>query len=305
MSDRPIAILGFGRSGTTWLSDIVSKILGGLILFEPLHPQVCDFAAEVCYAPSSIALANKNLLDHWRRALGGEIRQRWLLRNHLLSPLEDVSAGFVDMVWEQCQVIGFKEIRANFMIAALIEQLNARVVYILRHPCAVLASIRRRRNFWNEFGWERHWAMFCQRIVFGWPEAPVRLATQRQVIENARTPLEQQAVMWGVSALLAAAQLDRFGLPVFRYEDFYRQPFETTRRLLAYLGCGSQPIHPAHLFVPSMTTLRTLHGLAQSESDIAARGMRVFWEGLTEAEVQAVLAIARQFDLERWYQDGA
>lgn len=303
MSDRPIAILGFGRSGTTWLSDIVSKTLGGLILFEPLHPQVCDFAAEVCYAPSSLATPNQRLSDHWRRALGGQIRHRWLLRNHLLSPLDDVSASFVDMVWEQCQVIGFKEIRANFMIASLIEQLNARIVFVLRHPCAVLASIRRRRNFWNEFGWEQHWAMFRERILQRGPEVQERLRPHLPVIAGATTPLEQQAVMWGVSSVLAAAQLDRFGLPLFRYEDFYHQPFQTTRRLLAYLGFGSTPIHPAHLFVPSMTTLRTLHGFAQSENDIAERGMRVFWEGLTEAEVQAVLGIARQFDLERWYQD--
>lgn len=310
MIDRPIVILGFGRSGTTWLSDIVSKVLGGLVLFEPLHPQVCEFAAEVCYAPSPSLGENKRLQAHWQRLLGGQMRDRWLLRNHVLSPLEDVSAPFVDMVWNHCQVIGFKEIRANFMIDLLIEQLDARIVYVVRHPCAVLASIRRRRNFWNEFGWEQHYRMFWERVIggwtHGWPEAQAQIEARQEIIDGAHTALEQQAVMWGVSSMLAAMQLERQGLPLFCYEDFYRQPFEATGKLMAYLGREAPAIHPAHLFVPSMTTLRTTHGLAETESDMAARGLRLFWEGvLAEDEVQSVIAIAQAFGFDQWYGDAA
>lgn len=299
---RPIVILGFGRSGTTWLSDVVSKVLGGLLLFEPLHPQVCDFAAEVCYAPSPALIGAQRLHDHLGAAMTAVCRHRWLLRNHLFTPLEDVSQSYIDMVWNECPVIGFKEIRANFLIDWLIEQFDARIVFLLRHPCSVLASLRRRANFWNEFGWEQHYRMFHARVIDGWPAASALIAPHRAAIAAARTELDQQTVMWALTALLAAWQLEQHDLPLFCYEDFYDQPFAATRNLMAYLGEGSPSMHPAHLFVPSMTTLRTTHGLVKAETDYASHGERLFWQDvLTDAEVGRIMGIVESMGLDRWY----
>ncbi len=301
---RPIIVLGFGRSGTTWIADIISKVLGGLVLFEPLHPQVCPFAAEVCYAGHLETEVSHRLAAYLEEVLVGRHRQRWLLRNHLFTPLEEVSQAYVDMIWDECPILGFKEIRAAFLIDWLIERFEARIVFLLRHPCAVLASIRRRPRFWDEFGWEQHDRFFQERVISGRPDVYARLAPRLALLETPRTDLEKQAVMWAITADLALGQLERHGLPFFRYEDFYDHPFTATRALMAYLGEPQPRIHPAHLFVPSMTTLRTVHGLVRSESDYQIHGKRLFWRDvLSPEEEQRIMTIVNVFDCGRCYQE--
>lgn len=289
---RPIVVLGFGRSGTTWISDIISKTLGGLLLFEPLHPQVCDFAAAACYSDASDpALANR-LEEHLGAVLNGRERHKWLLRNHLFTPLQEVSNAFVDAIWRECQVIGFKEIRANFLIDWLVRRYDARIVYIARHPCAVLASLRRRPNFWKELGWDAHRRLFSERVL---PLSPAgeHWAT---FLDDGRTDLEQQTAMWAATHALATRQLQQLDLPVLYYEDFYEQPFAATRNLLRHLGHPTNAIHPAHLFVPSMTTLRTVHGLTATETTYAEHGESLFWEDvLDQAEVTTIMDIVAAF----------
>ena len=293
---QPIVVLSFGRSGSTWISDIISKNLGGLLLFEPLHPETCPFAPEACYSDGYTL--DDRLADFLHTILAKQDHNRWLLRNHLFSPLEEVSQAYLEMVWRESRVLGFKEIRANFMIDWLIERLDARIVYLVRHPAAVIASLRRRVNFWKEFGFETHWQLFLQHVADN-PRHEEVLAPYRSLIHGARGQIEREAVMWAVNHKLATAALARHGLPTFFYEDFYEYPYPTTRRLIQYVGGDPQAIHPAHIFVPSMTTIRTVHGLTSSESDFAAKGWAIFWEDvLTQAELDEIMAIVRAFELE-------
>ena len=292
----PIVVLSFGRSGSTWISDIISKNLGGLLLFEPLHPETCPFAQDACYSDGYELGDMLEAFFHHIMAKGD--RNRWLLRNHLFNPLESVSQAYVDMVWEESRVLGFKEIRANFMVDWLIERLHARIVYLVRHPAAVIASLRRRRNFWNEFGFETHWRLFLQHVAAHARYGEV-LAPYRPIIDQARTRIQREAVMWAASHKLASQALARHGLPIFYYEDFYASPFPTTRKLIAYVGGDPAALHPAHIFVPSMTTIRTVHGLTSSETDFASKGWAIFWEDiLTPDELAEIERIVLAFDLE-------
>ena len=296
--NNPIIVLSFGRSGSTWVSDIISKNMGGLLLFEPLHPETCPFPQEACYSDGYAPGLNARLLDFLSEVLAGAHRNRWLLRNHLFTPLEAVSQTYVDMVWNETRVLGLKEIRATFMIDWLIENLHARIVYLVRHPAAVIASLRRRKNFWNEFGFETHWRLFLDHVVQN-PRTEDVLRPYRSLIDAARTQIERETVMWAASHKLAARALARHGLPTFHYEDFYERPFPTTRRLIDYVGGDPQAIHPAHIFVPSMTTIRTVHGLTASESDFAAKGWSIFWEDILIAdELQTIMGLVDAFGVE-------
>jgi len=301
MPNDPIAVLSFGRSGSTWISDIISKSLGGLLLFEPLHPETCSFAQEICYSDATapeLSVRSEKLLD---RMLTKQDHNRWLLRNHLFSPLEEVSQAFVETVWEECAVLGFKEIRANFLIDWLLEHFHARIVYLVRHPYAVIASLHRRKNFWNEFGFEQHWRLFQEHVLFN-PRHLALLRPYLPIITAAQTQTVRETVMWAVTHKVATATLAEHGLPIFYYEDFYENPFPTTRSLLSYLGHDAS-IHPAHIFVPSMTTIRTVHGLSSSESDYATKGLAIFWQDiLSPTELRIIGEIVRAFDI-RDYAD--
>ncbi len=296
--NRPIIVLSFGRSGSTWVSDIISKNLGGLLLFEPLHPETCPFPQDACYSDGYGPGQDERLRAFLTAVMGKAYRNRWLLRNHLFNPLEAVSQTFVDMVWEETQVLGFKEIRANYMIDWLIERFDARIVYLVRHPAAVIASLRRRKNFWNEFGFETHWRLFLDHVVNN-PRHENILHPYFDLIAGASADIEREAVMWAVSHKLAVRALARRGLPIFHYEDFYERAFPTTRRLVRYLSGNPDAIHPAHIFVPSMTTIRTVHGLTASESDFSAKGWGIFWEDiLSSEELEMIMSLVRAFDIE-------
>ena len=295
---NPIIVLSFGRSGSTWVSDIISKNRGGLLLFEPLHPETCPFPQDVCYSDGYEPGLSGRLQDFFGDVMAKRYRNRWLLRNHLFNPLEAVSQTFVDMVWEETQVLGFKEIRATFMIDWLIEAFDARIVYLVRHPAAVIASLRRRKNFWNEFGFETHWRLFLDHVIRN-PRNEDILRPYHAIITRAATQIEREAVMWAVSHKLATRTLARRGLPIFHYEDFYERAFPTTRRLVRYLGGDPDAIHPAHIFVPSMTTIRTVHGLTASESDFAAKGWGIFWDGiLSPEEMDTIMGLVQAFDID-------
>ena len=298
MIDNPIVVLSFGRSGSTWISDIISKNLGGLLLFEPLHPETCPFAEEACYSDGFQADLGYRLRPFFKDVLAKTYRNRWLLRNHLFQPLESVSQTYVDMVWKETRILGFKEIRANYMIDWLINTLNARIVYLVRHPAAVIASLRRRKNFWNEFGFARHWEFFLHRVARN-PRYRTLLQPYRQLISNAHSRTQKEAVMWSISHKLAATTMRERGLPIFYYEDFYQRPFATTRKLIRYVGGNPAALHPAHIFVPSMTTIRTVHGLTSSESDFASKGWAIFWEDiLSSEELKAIMHVVQAFELD-------
>ena len=73
---------------------------------------------------------------------------------------------------------------------------------------------------------------------------------------------------------------------------------------MRYLGGDPDAIHPARIFVPSMTTIRTVHGLTASESDFEAKGWGIFWDGiLSPEEMDTIMGLVQTFDIED-YSEG-
>ena len=281
---KSIIVLGFGRSGTTWISDILSKVLGGLILFEPLHPSVTDLGTKFAYSDvedGEDSMALKSYLD---ALLNGKHRKDWLLRNHVPVPVQDVSRSLLEEIWEQCAVIGFKEIRSNFMIPWFNDNFDCRIAYIVRDPRASIASIKRRRNFFMEFGWPDSYEMFLKRTIYADRYRDHEIARGIDFARTADTDVAKYAVMWSITHALVLEELRSLGLPIFHYEDFYLRPFTSVKMLLEYLGHDEVNIHPAHIFTPSMTTMKTLHGLYEQEQIIAENGFSMFWEDTLKEE---------------------
>jgi hypothetical protein len=121
------------------------------------------------------------------------------------------------------------------------------------------------------------------------------------VARSARSDLEKQAAMWAVTYAVAQAELGAAGVPLFYYEDFYERPFAASRALFSFLGHPDIKMHPSHLFVPSMTTMRTVHGLAVSESNYVRHGEAMFWDGvLAESEVREIMAVVAASGIEAY-----
>jgi len=256
MIEQPIVISGFGRSGTTWLSDIISKIIGGLILFEPFHPAVYASSKSLCYTTKWSD--KRPILAHLEKSTNSVPENPWLLRNHLSEPLNLVPKSFIEYIWKNSETIGFKTIRGNHFLEDLFQNLNAKILIIHRHPLAVLCSICNRKNFWKEYGWEWHNTHFFDRAINDDFFSQEEIRILKDSIKKTHTIEERIITMWAVSFLINERQRSRIKSISVSYESLYISPYEEINRILNFLNL-KYSIHPSHIFVPSLTTLNTVH----------------------------------------------
>lgn len=306
MMTNPIIIAGFGRSGTTWLSDIISKALGGLILFEPFHPLVCDSAEDILY--SNNAMHSDSIKVHWKEVTSGSCSNRWLIRNHLRSPIDTVPESYVQNIWRKSPIIGYKAIRTNHLLDRLMRAFRqGTLLYIIRHPLAVLASINNRPRFWEEFGWPIHYQKFILEL-----REIDHVDTRHWLLQEKKldTKNEQIIFMWLVSQEIALAQVKSISGFVICYEDLYLKPFEETKTILSHLGHGDRTIHPSYLFEPSLTTHRTFHNSTTGTLESSERLPRIFWETtIEEKEEKNLLELLKRLkpsspEVLRYLQEG-
>ena len=287
--ENHIIVAGFGRSGTTWLSDIMSKVTGRLLLFEPLHPCVLKGSHEYVYRTKVQDF--DAIEEHLRKCHEQLPANRWLLRNHLNHPIENVSHDFISYLWENTTVGGYKTIRGNHFIDQLSATFNSSVLFILRHPLAVLMSIKNRENFWKEYesGFDIHQELFFKHAIQGGLLNKNHLSSLKDLWKHGSRD-ERIVMMWCVSLIITM-----FKLPlcprhyILSYEDLYTTPFEEIRKILGFLSIKNTGIHPAHFLTPSMTSLRTMHGADKygrpSKGDIQS----LFWKGKLSATVESRL----------------
>jgi hypothetical protein len=271
---QPIIISGFGRSGTTWVSDIISKSLGGIILFEPDHPIVFDQSIDFLYAADLSEDSGKELIFHLNQVFKKKKKNPWLLRNHL-STENELSSDFMNMIWNESRILGYKVIRWNHLLPELYSQISKRIIFIIRHPLAVVSSLIKRKRFFEEFGFERHWSHFKKKN----PLKSVDLNNY----ENLPLP-EKFASMWAVSNIKALESLSKMDLPFFQYEKIYTRPYIETRKMLKFLGYSDTEIHPSYLFYPSMSTLKTYHTLSADFSFSDEMPLEKFWSSSIDTD---------------------
>lgn len=269
--EKPIAIFGFGRSGTTWLSDIISKSLGEIILFEPFHPSVWNQAESNCYRTNNDLDYHQKYQTHLDACYSKQIKNPWLLRNHVgVNPLE-FSESFINMVWSNSKISGFKTIRGNHLMSHF--EMDHNCIYIVRHPLSVLASILKRPRFFEEFGWNFHRQEFFKRAI------------KHQVFNHESLPnmdglskTEIIAAMWTISTIIAFEDIEKYNIPFVYYEDLYTKPYDETKELLINLGYENKNLHPSYLFTPSMLTLKTAHNFDKKGDEFVNAGPKAFWK---------------------------
>ena len=305
--DRPISILGFGRSGTTWVSDIVSKCLGGLILFEPMFPTVMQDARRYCYIDGSEDKEYGQFVDHLDAVMQGKNHEKWLLRNHVNHPLDEVDDSFLQSIWRECEILGFKEIRANFLLEKIVADLDFNTLFVIRHPCAVIASLKSRPWFWKgDFqGLDNHYRMFTERVFLNPAFSSCFEGMDIGEVVGFQDKIERETAIWAATHKVVLSRLEKLQVPLLFYEDLFSNPFVVARRIFESLGIGSYSFHPAYIFTPSMVTLKTTHDLFFDKSGLAVKGHQMFWKDkLSREEVARVFAVVDLFDIHVYDTNG-
>ncbi len=209
-----VFLAGSGRSGTTWVSEIVNHRNGYRLLFEPFHPgkvAICEgFRRKQYLRPDD---RREEYLEPARRVLTGGLRDFWTDR---------FNRKFV----AKRRLI--KDIRANLLLGWMHANFpEMPLVLLLRHPCAVAAS----------------------RLALGWRDNLSETMEQEELVEDflgpleaeiraAREDFERHVFLWCIENYVPLRQFGRGEIHLAFYENFLARPEDEVRGLFAFLGEG-------------------------------------------------------------------
>jgi hypothetical protein len=223
-----IILAGSGRSGTTWLGDLISIIARAQQIFEPLapfqNPLVRRLTGWELPAPG-ISYIRAFFLDendrseawknHWFEILTGRYRTYWTDANR-------------QYLFPRRYLV--KEVYANLMLGYLYKQFAPKIVFLARHPCAVIAS----------------------RLAVPWQANVKDILDQEELVEKYLRPwvglMEKEkdligahAVWWAVENMVASLQLTACSHQFVYYEETATEPEKVGDRLAEWLGRERAP----------------------------------------------------------------
>ncbi len=268
-ASRTVFIAGTGRSGTTWVGDLVNHQNQFRTIFEPFHPTYVPECGVFAPRPYMPAGRRDEACEAVARAIvTGKLRNRWADGQNLrpYSTRREV-----------------KEIRANLMLKWLRDLFPSMpLVLCLRHPCAVVGSR-------SKLGWHNH-----LDEILGQPEI-VRdhfgsIDLSRYGGEDAG--LAGHAAMWAIETLVPLRQLSPGEVHIVFYENLCVDPRTEVARLFEYLQLPySEKAMLAELGRPSWVTSKT-SAVALNQDPLTA------WQRKLEAEeVSEILAVVDEFGL--------
>lgn len=207
-----VFVAGSGRSGTTWLADILNARREYRMVFEPFYPEKvreCEgFHRRQYLRPSD---RHEAYLGPARKILSGEVRNSWVDRFH---------RTFV----ARRRIV--KDVRANLMLGWLAKNFpETPIVLILRHPCAVAES----------------------QTALGWKDILNETMQQRDLIQDHLGPMEREILaskdsferrvfLWCVENYVPLRQIAPGRIHVTFHERLVEDPEPELHRLFDYLG---------------------------------------------------------------------
>jgi len=207
-----VFLAGSGRSGTTWLSEIVNHGGGYRYVFEPFNPDKVGafghFKTKQYLRPGD---GREEFLEPARLALTGALRDPW-------------TDQFNRRIVARRRLI--KDIRANLLLAWMRANFpNMPIVLLLRHPCAVVAS----------------------RLALGWKDNLDETMEQEELVEDFLLPMEEEIrvagddferhlFLWCIDNYVPLKQFERGGIHLTFYENLLVNPERELQSLFDFLG---------------------------------------------------------------------
>ena len=230
-----IILTGVPRSGTTWIGEILNTLPNSAMLFEPLHlgrvPEAdqagfswTTFLEPECDDPLKI--------EFMRTILTGKLINRWLARDLTLKDCRGMKTLIV------------KFVRAHMLIEWIVQHFPIRrPIYVIRHPCAVIASMLRLewRNFTDKA------SVMGEPMLKKFPELKV-------LVEDLDTVEEFLAAKWCLSNYYALTRPYPRNFELIIYERMVSQRETEFQRLFKAVGYPIPDEAFSRLKSPSVTT---------------------------------------------------
>jgi hypothetical protein len=207
-----VFLAGSGRSGTTWLSQIINHRRRFRYVFEPFNPRevvpFAHFRTKQYLRPDD---RREEYLEPARLALTGGLRDPWIDR-------------FNGRIVARRRLI--KDIRANLLLGWMRANFPGMpIILLLRHPCAVVTS----------------------RLALGWRENLSETMEQQELVEDFLLPMEPEIraaqgdferhlFLWCIDNYVPIKQFGPGEVHLTFYENLLARPEEELQSLFTALG---------------------------------------------------------------------
>lgn len=272
-------ICGAGRSGTTWLAELLNYANKYRLLVEPFTaervPMCRHFEARQYLRPDD---ENAEYFEAAYSIFSGRIRNNWVDRRNR---------------WMITRQRLIKDVRSTLMLKWIRNRFpQMPIVFLVRHPCAVAIS-RTKLGYRTDL---RHVYLRQDALMAD------HLAPFADEIAAAETAFEHHTVDWCVENLLPFRQLSPGDVHLVFYEDLWVNPKAELQRLFTYLKRPFDEAVLQRLNKPSVTARKKgdASAILSGESVIDA------WRKYVSAEeYSAALRTTRVFGLDQIYGESS
>jgi hypothetical protein len=212
---RTVFFFGTGRSGTTWISNLVNYKNEYRDIFEPFHPKqmplIKHFGYNLYLRPDN---RDPRFLEPARRIVTGRFDNKWADRYNRRR-----LAG--QRIIKDVRVTHFaKWLRVNFP--------EMPMIYILRHPLAVIAS-------WRALGWAPSIEIYTRQAQLVDDHLLPYLSEIEQAAMLPKPAFEHYLIFWCIENIVPLQQFQQGEIFLAFYEDLLVEPERAIHQMFTFL----------------------------------------------------------------------
>ncbi len=270
--EKTVILAGCGRSGTTWVGDVMNYRNTFRVMFEPFYPaKVPDLAVGGWRAHQYLRPGGTGACaDLAERFITGRVHNDWIDQ-------------FNRRPVAHRRLI--KDIRANFILGWIHERYpTLKIIYLLRHPIpTVLSQLK--------MGWTPSFDLFHDQ-----PELMADfLEPYKGELTDSSDAFGVRLIMWCLMNLVPLRQHAGGGMKVLFYEGLCRRHEEVLPSLLAHIEVRHTDWVLAKLQLPSPLT-KNFSAILNGEDPVDNWRKQV-----TSEQMKAAMKILARFGFDRIY----
>jgi len=270
---KTVFLAGTGRSGTTWVEEIINGRNDFRIMFEPFHSKKVDILRDWNYIQY---LRDDDRRDQFlipaSRILNGYIKNDWIDKeNH--------------KIFSRKRLI--KDIRTQLILHWIKHNFpEIPIVMLLRHPCAVA-------NSKLKLGWDTHLDEFLKQDEL----MQDFLNPFKKHLENAETLFDKHIFLWCVENYIPLKQFKEGEILVIFYEDLCKHPQNEIEKIMPFIGEPYSPEMLDQVTKPSAQSRK--HSAIINKTDL----VNSWRKSISDEQVKRSVEILSIFGLQKIYND--
>jgi hypothetical protein len=316
----PVFLLGSGRSGTTWLMDTLARANRLWTVFEPLNPLANPkaspyanrFHAKENPLPELKAILDEGVYGRRRNAWTGyrfyadDLKYSW--RRGLGAPLAyhyQMCARYGKVFDREVALFRgrnnraiVKFIRANLLIGWLQANYNCHILYMVRHPAAVIRSRMKLNNrYWNYFEEQQQKVLGSYlQMLNGNGLYDITIGAEEEA-EIKTNEISGCAFMWCVENAYTHTFALQNNYKIIYYEELFTDPKKILEETARYAGLVHCP-EEEHFKTPSQQSSKQ-----QRENGIGADQLRLWLDRFSPEDLKRIQHMLDRFAVDFYQAD--